>query len=119
MLGSGILSRGSGSTDDITVYVTFSAHLVASELPTWWGKARFTVPSYYSRGYPCSRVPTDTYHYGTIKSTTTFLLNLFLLGVHLTFGEFFFFFSQRIFFLFAHPLFYYEPSFFLSQIHYP
>jgi hypothetical protein len=31
-------------------------HLVASELPTWWGKARFTAPSYYSKGYPCSRV---------------------------------------------------------------
>jgi hypothetical protein len=29
MLGSGILSRGSGATDDITVYVTFSGHLVA------------------------------------------------------------------------------------------
>jgi hypothetical protein len=31
---------------------------VASELPTWWGKARFTAPSYYSKGYPCFRVLT-------------------------------------------------------------
>jgi hypothetical protein len=51
MLRSGILSRGFGSTDDITVYVTFSGHLVASELPTWWGEARFTAPPYYSKGY--------------------------------------------------------------------
>jgi hypothetical protein len=60
MLGSDILSRGSGATDDITVYVTFSGHLVALELPTWWGKVWFTAPSYYSKGYPCSRVPTMT-----------------------------------------------------------
>jgi hypothetical protein len=58
MLGSGILSRGSGSTDDISVYVTFFGHLVASELPTWWVKGRFTAPYYYSNGYPCSRAPT-------------------------------------------------------------
>jgi hypothetical protein len=31
---------------------------VASESPTWWGKARFTAPSYYSKGYPYSRVLT-------------------------------------------------------------
>jgi hypothetical protein len=49
---------GSGSTDDFMVYVTFSGHLVAPESPTWWGRALFTVPSYYSKGYPCSRVPT-------------------------------------------------------------
>jgi hypothetical protein len=57
MLGSNTFLRGSGSTDDITVYVTFSGHLVAPESPTWWGRALFTVPSYYSKGYPCSRVP--------------------------------------------------------------
>jgi hypothetical protein len=34
MLGSDTFSRGSGSTDDITVYVTFSGHLAAPELPT-------------------------------------------------------------------------------------
>jgi hypothetical protein len=31
---------------------------VTSGLSTWWGKARFTAPSYYSKGYPCSRVLT-------------------------------------------------------------
>ena len=50
MLGSGTFLRGSRSTDDITVYVTFSGHLVAPELPTWWGQALFTAPSYYSKG---------------------------------------------------------------------
>jgi hypothetical protein len=60
MLGSSTFSRGSGSTDDITVYVTFFGHLVAPESPTWWGRALFTTPSYYSKGYPCSRVPKDT-----------------------------------------------------------
>jgi hypothetical protein len=58
MLGSGTFSRGSGSTDDITVYVTYSGLLAALESPTWWGRALFTAPSYYSKGYPCSRVPT-------------------------------------------------------------
>jgi hypothetical protein len=43
MLGSGTFSRGPESTDDITVCVTFSGHLVAPESPTWL----FTVPSYY------------------------------------------------------------------------
>jgi hypothetical protein len=57
MLGSGTFSRGSGSTDDITVYVTISGHLAALESPTWWGRALFTAPSCYSKGYPCSRVP--------------------------------------------------------------
>jgi hypothetical protein len=47
VLGSGTFSRGSGSTDDITVYVTFSGHLVALESPTWWCKVLFTAPSYY------------------------------------------------------------------------
>jgi hypothetical protein len=42
MLGSGTFLRGSGSTDDITVYVTFSGHLAALESPTWWGRALFT-----------------------------------------------------------------------------
>jgi hypothetical protein len=41
MLGSDTFSRGSGSTDDITVYVTFSGHL-ALESPTWWGRTLFT-----------------------------------------------------------------------------
>jgi hypothetical protein len=27
---------GSESTDDITVYVTFSGHLAAPESPMWW-----------------------------------------------------------------------------------
>jgi hypothetical protein len=49
---------GSGSTDDITAYATSSVHLVASESPTWWGRALFTAPPYYSMGYPCSRVLT-------------------------------------------------------------
>jgi hypothetical protein len=31
MLGSGTFSRGSGSTDNITVYVTYSGHLAAPE----------------------------------------------------------------------------------------
>jgi hypothetical protein len=30
---------GSGSTDDIMVYVTFSGHVAAPESPTWWGRA--------------------------------------------------------------------------------
>jgi hypothetical protein len=67
MLGSGTFPRGSGSTDNITVYVTFFGHLAASESPTWWGRALFTarleidawVPRlYHSKGYPCSRVLT-------------------------------------------------------------
>jgi hypothetical protein len=49
---------GSRSTDGITVYVTFSGHLATPESPTWWGRALFTAPSYYSKGYPFSRVPT-------------------------------------------------------------
>jgi hypothetical protein len=57
MLGSDTFSLGSGSTDDITVYVTFSGHLVEPESPTWWGRALFTAPSYHRKGYPCSRVP--------------------------------------------------------------
>jgi hypothetical protein len=32
---------------------------VTSGFSTWWGKVRFTVPSYYSKGYPCSRVLTN------------------------------------------------------------
>jgi hypothetical protein len=51
---------GSGSTDDITIYITFSGHLVVPESPTWWGRALFTAPSYYSKGYSCSRAPTET-----------------------------------------------------------
>jgi hypothetical protein len=58
MLRSGTFSRWSRSTDNITVYVTYSGHLAALESPTWWGPALFTAPSYYSKGYPCSRVPT-------------------------------------------------------------
>jgi hypothetical protein len=57
MLGSDTFSRGSGSTDDITVYVTYSGLLAAPESPTWWGRTLFTAPSYYSKGYPCSWVP--------------------------------------------------------------
>jgi hypothetical protein len=51
MLGSGTFLRGSRSTDDITVYVTFSGHLVAPESPMWWCRALFTAPSYYGKGY--------------------------------------------------------------------
>jgi hypothetical protein len=58
MLGSDTFSRWSKSTDDITVYVTYSGHLAAPESPMWWGRALFTAPSYYSKGYPCSTVPT-------------------------------------------------------------
>jgi hypothetical protein len=43
MLGSDTFPWGSGSTDDIMVYVTFSGHLAAPESPTWWGRALFTV----------------------------------------------------------------------------
>jgi hypothetical protein len=32
---------GSGSTDDIMVYVTFSSHLAAPESPMWWGRALY------------------------------------------------------------------------------
>jgi hypothetical protein len=39
MLGSGTFPWGSGSTDDIMVYVTFSGHVAAPESPTWWGRA--------------------------------------------------------------------------------
>jgi hypothetical protein len=39
MMGSGTFPWGSGSTDDIMVYVTFSGHLAAPESPTWWGRA--------------------------------------------------------------------------------
>jgi hypothetical protein len=52
MLGSGTFSQGSGSTNDIMVYVTYSGHLAAPESPTWWGRALFTAPSYYSKRYP-------------------------------------------------------------------
>jgi hypothetical protein len=41
MLGSGTFPRGSGSTNDITVYVTFFGYLAAPESPTWWGQALF------------------------------------------------------------------------------
>jgi hypothetical protein len=58
MLGSGTFSLGSGSTDDIMVYVTFSGHLVVPKSSTWWGRALFTVPSYHSKGHLCSKVPT-------------------------------------------------------------
>jgi hypothetical protein len=68
MLGSDTFPRGSGSTDDIMVYVTFSGHLAAPESPMWWGRALFTtcldmnvwVPRLDTvvRGTPCSRVPT-------------------------------------------------------------
>jgi hypothetical protein len=47
VLGFGTFSRESGSTDDITVYATFSGHLVVPESPTWWCKVLFTAPSYY------------------------------------------------------------------------
>jgi hypothetical protein len=70
MLGSGTFPWGSGSTNDIMVYVTFSGHMAALESPTWWGSGAVyrasrdrrvgTAPSYYSKGYPYSRVPTDT-----------------------------------------------------------
>jgi hypothetical protein len=32
---------GSGSTDDIMAYVTFSGHMATPESPTWWGRALF------------------------------------------------------------------------------
>jgi hypothetical protein len=41
MLGSGTFSWGSGSTDDIMVYVTFSGHMAAPESSMWWGRAQF------------------------------------------------------------------------------
>jgi hypothetical protein len=41
MLGSGTFPWGSGSTDDIMVYVTFSGHLAAPVLPTRLGWALF------------------------------------------------------------------------------
>jgi hypothetical protein len=59
MLGSGTFSRGSGSTDYITVYVTYSGLLTAPESTMWWGRTLFTAHSYYSKGYPYSRVPTE------------------------------------------------------------
>jgi hypothetical protein len=39
--GSGTFPWGSGSTDDIMVYVTFSSHLAAPVLPMRWGWALF------------------------------------------------------------------------------
>jgi hypothetical protein len=41
MLRSGTFPWGSGSTDDIMVYVTFSGHVAASESSMWWGRALF------------------------------------------------------------------------------
>jgi hypothetical protein len=41
MLGSGTFPWGSGSTDDIMVYVTFSGHVAALESSMWWGRALF------------------------------------------------------------------------------
>jgi hypothetical protein len=41
MLGSGTFPWGSGSTDDMMVYVTFSDHVAASESSMWWGRAPF------------------------------------------------------------------------------
>jgi hypothetical protein len=41
MLGSGTFPGGSGSTDDIMVYVTFSGHVAAPESSMWWGRAPF------------------------------------------------------------------------------
>jgi hypothetical protein len=35
--GSGTLPWGSGLTIDALEYITFSGHVAASELPTWWG----------------------------------------------------------------------------------
>jgi hypothetical protein len=41
MLGSDTFPWGSGSTNDIMVYVTFSGHVAAPELSMWWGWAPF------------------------------------------------------------------------------
>ena len=41
MLGSATFPWGSGSTDDIMVYVTFSGHVAAPESSMWWGRALF------------------------------------------------------------------------------
>jgi hypothetical protein len=38
MQGSGTFPWGSGLTGDASEYVTFSGHVVASNLPMWWGQ---------------------------------------------------------------------------------
>jgi hypothetical protein len=38
MQGSGTLPWGFGLTDDALKYITFSGHVAAPELSTWWGR---------------------------------------------------------------------------------
>jgi hypothetical protein len=41
MLGSDTFPWGSGSTDDIMVYVNFSGKVAAPESSMWWGRGPF------------------------------------------------------------------------------
>jgi hypothetical protein len=70
---------------------------VASKLSTWWGKARFTAPSYYSKGYPCPRVLTASISFHAYVSAgctitsglshTPFLCHLMYLTVFFEINE--------------------------------
>jgi hypothetical protein len=57
MVGSGTFPWGSGSTDDITVYVTFSGYLAAPESPTWLGRALFITRLEIDARVPRLRAP--------------------------------------------------------------
>jgi hypothetical protein len=47
--GSGTLPWGSRLTIDALEYITFSGHVVASELPTWWGQMLLLAQSSHPR----------------------------------------------------------------------
>jgi hypothetical protein len=61
MLGSGTFPWGSGSTDDIMVYVTFSGHVAAPKSSMWWGRAlfitRLEIDAWVLRLHTVVRVP--------------------------------------------------------------
>jgi hypothetical protein len=49
MQGSGTLSWESGLTVDALEYITFSGHVAAPELPTWWGQMLLLAQSSHPR----------------------------------------------------------------------
>jgi hypothetical protein len=93
MQGSSTFPWGSGPTVDTLEDIVFSGHVAALEPSMWWGRVLFTshhatrdsrtgtAPSYYSKGYPCSRVP--TVFNGTSDSIFDAYLLVYIYGLNI------------------------------------